>query len=78
MSFSVITFELSQPDFRANECEEVANIKVSKNFIRLANPVTFRITPLTVQQALDRGIIDSNPTPNDDNASLSKAGEYCM
>ena len=73
---AVITFGLSEADFGATEDEEIANVKISKNQdVRLANPVTFRITPLTVQQALDRGIIDSYPTPDDENVSPSRAGE---
>ena len=72
---TVITFELSEADFRAVEDEEIANVKISKNQeFTLANPVTFRITPLTVQQALVRGIIDSYPTPDDENVSPSRAG----
>ena len=73
---AVITFELSEPEYRAVEGEEFAGVKISKKqrFV-LANPVTFRITPLTVQQALDQGIIDSYPTPEDETVSPSRAGE---
>ena len=71
----MITFELSEADFRANESEKTANVQISKNQdLRLANPVTFRITPLTVQQALDREIIDSYPIPDNENVSPSRAG----
>ena len=73
---AVITFELSEADYRATEDEETADVRISKNQdFTLANPVTFRVTPLTVQQALDRGIIDSYPTPGDENVSPSRAGE---
>ena len=75
---SVITFRLSEADFRAVEDEEIANVKISKDQqFTLANPVTFRITPLTIQQALDRGIIDFYQTPDDENVSPSRAGELC-
>ena len=67
---------MSEPNFRATEGEEIANVRISKSLeFSLANPVTFRITPLTVQQALDRGIIDSYPTPDNENVSPSRAGE---
>ena len=67
---------MSVPGYRATEDEEIADVEISKNpGFTLANPVTFRITPLTVQQALDRGIIDSYPTPDDENVSPSRAGE---
>ena len=73
---AVITFGLSEADFLATEDEAIANVKIfKKKKITLANPVTFRITPLTVQQALDRGVIDSYPTPADENVSPSRAGE---
>lgn len=40
----------------------------------LANPVWFRITPLTVQQALDRMIITSYP--DDDSMSPNRASTH--
>ena len=68
---------MSEADFRAIEDDQIANVKISKRKkFTLANPVTFRITPLPVQQALDRGIIDSYPTPDDENVSPSRAGEF--
>ena len=69
---------MSAPDFSATEDVEIVDVRISKNHeeFTLANPVTFRITPLTVQQALDRGIIDSYPTPDDENVSPSRAGEF--
>ena len=73
---AVNTFELTLPIYRATEDGETADVKISKNRgFTLANPVTFKITSLTVQQALDRGIIDSYPTPDDENVSPSRAGE---
>ena len=73
---AVITFELSEPEYRAVEDGEFANVTISKKQgFTLANPVTFRITPLTVQQALDQGIIDFYPTPENENVSPSRAGE---
>lgn len=48
---------------------------VKEQSVRLANPVTFTLTPLTIQAALDRGIIASSPEgrPEFDN-SLYRAG----
>ena len=62
-------------EFAEDECQQkegeggnMIKVTVSKN-VTLANPVTVRITPLTVQMALDRGIIatfeSNNPySPN--------------
>ena len=66
-----ITFQLSEGDYTQNEepnaLMEVSIIKGSG--IQLANPVYFRITPLTVGDALFLGVIsefnDENPiSPN--------------
>ena len=53
---------------KEGEGGNMIKVTVSKN-VTLANPVTVRITPLTVQMALDRGIIatfeSNNPySPN--------------
>ena len=56
---TVITFQLSQEEYIQNEepnaVIEVLIIKGSS--IQLANPVYFRVTPLTVNDALTRSII---------------------
>ena len=56
---TVITFQLSQEEYIKNEepnaVMEVLIIKGSS--IQLANPVYFRVTPLTVNDALARGVI---------------------
>ena len=59
--------------FRATEDDEIANVTIYKNQeFASTNPVTFRITPLI---QFSRGIIDSYLTPDDENVSLSRAGE---
>ena len=50
-------------------------ITIAKNQdVTLANPVTVRITPLTVPEALDRGIIDT--FAEDNPLSPNRAGEF--
>ena len=68
---TVITFQLSEVDYTQNE-EPNALIEVlitKGSGIQLANPVYFRVTPMTVGDALTRGVIsqfdDENPfSPN--------------
>jgi hypothetical protein len=66
-------FELSEDDFRATEPPDMTFMPV---FIAkdgtLANPVTFRVTPLTVLEAEARGIANFT-RPADDNVSPSIA-----
>ena len=77
---TVVTVAFSKDTYRAveglHDFAEVAIAETSYHSITLANPVTFRVTPLTVQQALDRGIIDTYRTPDDENVSPSRASEY--
>ena len=58
---TVITFQLSEVDYVQNE-EPNATMEVlitKESGIQLANPVYFRITPLTVEDALNRSVIGS-------------------
>ena len=59
MFFLDVTFELSEADYRATEgTNDFMPVIISKEAgVFIANPVEFRITPLTVQQALDQGVI---------------------
>ena len=56
---TVITFQLSEGDYTQNEQPNaVMEVLITKGSgIQLANPVYFRITPLTVEDALARGVI---------------------
>ena len=66
----VIEFQLSEDDFQKSEGElllptdptAVVEVLISKNQdVFLANPICFRITPLTVDEALALGVIDTVP-----------------
>ena len=68
----VITFELAEDDYRESESGDL-EITIAKNQdVTLANPVTVRITPLTVPEAFDRGIITT--FDEDDLLSPNRAG----
>jgi hypothetical protein len=58
LSLLATEFELSEEDFRATEPPDMTFMPVfiAKGTGPLANPVTFRVTPLTVQEAEARGI----------------------
>ena len=58
-----------------NESGDLEITVLRNQDITLANPVTVRIAPLTVPEALARGII--NTFDDDDNLSPNRAGE-CM
>ncbi len=59
-----MTFELSEDDYRANEFDSFMPVKIFKGTdANIANPITLRITPLTVEQALDRNLIDESSLP---------------
>ena len=61
-----LTFELSEVDYVQNE-EPNASMEVlitKSNGIELANPVYFRVTPLTVEDALARGAINEFEAEN--------------
>ena len=51
-------------------------VRISKGAgVTLANPVTFKITPLTVSQALAMGIIESSDLPPISRVSPNRAGK---
>ena len=62
-------------DYRALEQDLVLEVKISKDqSITLANPVTFRITPLTIDKARVELGIDFTIDPETDNVSPVRAG----
>ena len=77
MSCTGTEFELSEDDFRATEPPDMFYMPVfiTKGVGTLANPVTFRVTPLTVIEAEVRGITNFTRPPNDAN-SPSTAGVH--
>ena len=67
-------FSLSEDDFRENEAPNaMMDIQIAKDGI-LANPVLFRITPLTVTDAERLNILNFT-RPADDDVSPSVAGK---
>ena len=68
----MINIEFTEDDYRENEDGDM-EITVARNQdITLANPVIVRITPLTVEEALDRGIITT--FDEDETFSPNRAG----
>jgi len=72
-------FQFTESDYRGPETPNAltgtshAPVTLSKQRVSLANPVAFRITPLTEQQAQDRGL--SLPEiPDDDPNFPNRAG----
>ena len=52
-----------------NENQLIMPVLVAKDpSQRLANPVTLRVTPLTVDEAVRRGIVDDSIVPNNENS----------
>ena len=60
----VVTFQLSENDYRSVEQEGRINAIIIKDF-RIANPVTLQLTPHTVSQAAALGLI-TDDLPSDD------------
>ena len=61
----VVTFELTETDYRSNEFELSVNPVVSKD-LTIANPVTLAISPYTVDEAQALGLVTTmgaTPTP---------------
>ena len=60
---TALGLRLSQNLYGAEEgVDSAAPVRINKEFgTRLANPVTLRITPLTVDDALAQGIITTFP-----------------
>ena len=68
----MVTIEFTEDDYRENEDGDM-EITVARNQdVTLANPVIVRITPLTVEEALDRGIITT--FDEDEKFSPNRAG----
>ena len=63
--FSVISFQLSEEDYGETE-NAVMPVRITRSppDVVLANPVTFSVTPLTVEQALEEGVITDFPNEN--------------
>ena len=62
----------------ASESVLMMPVKISKNQdVLLANDAVFRVTPLTIDQALARGVLLSYIEPLDEDVSPSKAGALC-
>ena len=56
-----MSFQLSEDDYSATEGSDAEmQITVTKSFdVFIANPVTFMVLPLTIDDALDRGVINA-------------------
>ena len=72
----VVTLGFEEEDYRATE-GAVMTVNIQKETI-LANPVTFRIAPLTVEEALNRSLIATSHFPSEDARSPNRAGEFYL
>ncbi len=71
-----VTFELSEDDYRANEFDNFMPVKVTRGTgVTIANPITLRITPLTVEQATERNLTDGLILPVIHFISPNRAGK---
>ena len=62
---TVAVFQTTNDDYLINERDLIMPVRVAKNpDIRLANPVSLRVTPLTVDAAVRRGIVEDTIVPN--------------
>ena len=62
---TVISFELTTAEYFQNEPNALMEVLIIKSsYSQLANPVYLRVTPLTVGDALSRGVISEY---NDEN-----------
>ncbi len=62
----VVNFRLTETDYRSIESALRINAVVAKD-LRIANPVTFQLAPLTVDQAVTVGVALPASLPADDN-----------
>ena len=69
-----LTIGFADDDYRESEGGDMEITVVKNQDIVSANPVTVRITPLTVEEALDRSIITT--FDEDDSFSPNRAGDY--
>ena len=66
-------FQLTENEYRSNEAVERIPVVVSKN-VRLANPVTFLITPFNETEAIRTGQpLPANLPPDDNPSSPNRA-----
>lgn len=74
---AVLVVGFSEPDYRQpEEPNAQMEVMIDKDPPALANPVTLRIIPLTVNEALARGIVtDLSLFPDDNAFSPVRAGE---
>ena len=64
---TVAEFQTTNDDYLINEPDLIMPVRVAKNpDIRLANPVSLRVTPLTVDEAVRRGIVEDTIIPNNE------------
>ena len=60
--FTEDSYRKAEGDVSLGDLTAVVEVLISKKQdVFLANPIRFRITPLTVDQALARGVIDTVP-----------------
>ena len=72
----VVSFDLSDDDYRVIEFEPSIPVKICKAPGRtLANPVIMRVTPMTVERALMMNIISLDMIGNDSFISPNRASE---
>ena len=64
---------MGEDDYRESESDDLEITIAKDQNVTLANPVTVRITPLTVPEALARGIITT--FDDDDILSPNRAGK---
>ncbi len=80
MSHTVVRFRLTETDYQSGEDDGTINSVVSKD-MRVANPVIFTLTPLTIDQALAGGVALPVGTPPDDNRfspNRAKGESICL
>ena len=63
MIYLVVVVGLDQDDFTETESVGAIPVVILKDS-KLENPITFRITPMTVDQALAIGVIATSPAEN--------------
>ena len=62
-----IGFQLTNDEYLINERDLIMPVLVAKDsYQRLANPVSLRVTPLTVDAAVRRGIVEDTIVPNNE------------
>ena len=73
-----VEFELSEDDYQqSEEPDALMEVRIAKTRGRLANPIRFRVIPLTVIEAESMGIANYT-RPADDDVSPSIAGRALL